>query len=44
MAGGDYEAALPVALDAVKTGQELFQPSPAMQLFPLYLLAAQASD
>ena len=43
MAGGDYEAALPIALDAVRQGQDLFKPSPAVQLFPLYLLAAQAN-
>lgn len=41
MAAGDYECALPVALDAVQQGQVLFKPSPALQLFPLYLLAAQ---
>uniref|UniRef100_A0A061SLH3 Flagellar associated protein n=1 Tax=Tetraselmis sp. GSL018 TaxID=582737 RepID=A0A061SLH3_9CHLO len=43
MAAGEYEVALPVALDAVKQGQALFKPSPALQLFPLYLLAAQAN-
>eukprot|EP00955_Chlamydomonas_euryale_P058599 357124-Chlamydomonas_euryale.AAC.1 len=43
MAAGEYEAALPVALDAVQQGQALFKPSPALQLFPLYLLAAQAN-
>ncbi|KAG1658769.1 hypothetical protein FOA52_001312 [Chlamydomonas sp. UWO 241] len=43
MAAGDYEAALPVALDAVQQGQALFKPAPALQLFPLYLLAAQAN-
>ncbi|GHP09441.1 hypothetical protein PPROV_000817600 [Pycnococcus provasolii] len=42
MANGHYEAALPIALDAVRQGQALFQPAPALQLFPLYLLAAQA--
>lgn len=41
MAAGEYELALPVALDAVQQGQLLFKPSPALQLFPLYLLAAQ---
>jgi hypothetical protein len=41
MAAGEYELALPVALDAVQQGQALFKPSPALQLFPLYLLAAQ---
>ena len=41
MAGGQYDAALPIALEAVKQGQALFQPQPAIQLFPLYLLAAQ---
>ena len=43
MASGEYGHALPVALDAVRQGQELFKPSPALQLFPLYLLAAQAN-
>lgn len=41
MAAGEYELALPVALDAVQQGQALFKPAPALQLFPLYLLAAQ---
>ena len=41
MAAGEYELALPVALEAVQQGQSLFKPSPALQLFPLYLLAAQ---
>lgn len=43
MAAGEYDLALPVALDAVQQGQLLFKPSPALQLFPLYLLAAQAN-
>lgn len=43
IAGGDYEAALPVALEAVKQGQSLFRRDSAVQLFPLYLLAAQAN-
>lgn len=43
MAQGAYEQALPVTLDAVRQGQALFRPSPALQLFPLYLLAAQAN-
>jgi hypothetical protein len=41
MAAGDYESALPVALEAVTIGEKLFKPQPALQLFPLYLLAAQ---
>jgi hypothetical protein len=41
MAAGEYDLALPVALEAVQQGQLLFKPSPALQLFPLYLLAAQ---
>lgn len=41
MAAGDYEAALPIALEAVALGEKLFKPQPALQLFPLYLLAAQ---
>jgi hypothetical protein len=44
MAAGEYESALPVALDAVQQGQVLFKPSPALQLFPLYLLAAQVRN
>eukprot|EP00879_Flechtneria_rotunda_P028107 GHRR01030185.1.p1 GENE.GHRR01030185.1~~GHRR01030185.1.p1 ORF type:complete len:248 (+),score=79.03 GHRR01030185.1:294-1037(+) len=43
MASGDYEGALPVALEAVVLGEQLFKPQPALQLFPLYLLAAQAN-
>ncbi|WIA32992.1 hypothetical protein OEZ86_006151 [Tetradesmus obliquus] len=43
MAAGDYEAALPVAVEAVALGEQLFKPQPALQLFPLYLLAAQAN-
>lgn len=41
MAAGDYEAALPVAMESVALGEQLFKPQPALQLFPLYLLAAQ---
>lgn len=41
MASGDYDSALPVALEAVTLGEQLFKPQPALQLFPLYLLAAQ---
>jgi hypothetical protein len=41
MAGGDYEAALPVAVNAVKQGQAVYKPATSIQLFPLYLLAAQ---
>lgn len=41
MAAGDYESALPVSLEAVTIGEKLFKPQPALQLFPLYLLAAQ---
>jgi hypothetical protein len=41
MAAGDYESSLPVALEAVAIGEKLFKPQPALQLFPLYLLAAQ---
>lgn len=41
MAAADYESALPVALEAVSIGEKLFKPQPALQLFPLYLLAAQ---
>jgi hypothetical protein len=44
MAAGDYESALPVSLDAVQQGQVLFKPAPALQLFPLYLLAAQVRN
>ena len=42
-AEGDYERALPVALEAVKQGQVVFKESHTMQLFPIYLLAAQAN-
>lgn len=44
MAAGEYELALPVALDAVQQGQALFKPAPALQLFPLYLLSAQVGE
>lgn len=43
MALAEYEAALPVALDAVRQGQALFVQQPAVEMFPLYLLAAQAN-
>ena len=46
MASGQYDKALPVALDAVRQGQELFKSSSghqSIQVFPLYLLAAQAN-
>ena len=43
MSEGEYELALPVAFDAVKLGQALFKPAPALQLCPLYLLVAQAT-
>ena len=43
LASGQYELALPVAQDAVKQGEALFKPAPALQMFPLYLLAAQAN-
>eukprot|EP00982_Pelagococcus_subviridis_P014341 31321-Pelagococcus_subviridis.AAC.2 len=39
----DLEAALPVALDAVERAQEIFKPSPAIERFPHYLLAARAN-
>ena len=52
MAGGDYGGALPVALGAVRQGEALFRAAAAAapggaaaappQMFPLYLLAAQA--
>ncbi|CAG9460908.1 unnamed protein product [Pedinophyceae sp. YPF-701] len=42
MAAGDYESALPVALDAVAQGQVLFRQG-GLEMFPLYLLAAQAN-
>ncbi|KAF8067274.1 hypothetical protein HT031_002321 [Scenedesmus sp. PABB004] len=42
MAAGDHEVALPVALEALARGEALFKPAPALALFPLYLLAAQA--
>lgn len=46
MASGEYDKALPVALDAVRQGQELFKSATghqSIQVFPLYLLAAQAN-
>ena len=41
MASGHYEDALPIAMDAVKEGQDLFKPQPDLRLFPLFLLGAQ---
>lgn len=41
MALGQYEDALPIAMDAVKEGQDLFKPQPDLRLFPLFLLGAQ---
>lgn len=43
MAMGLYDKALPIALDAVKKGQDMFKPGPSFQMFPLFLLAAQAN-
>lgn len=41
MACGSYAEALPVAMDAVKEGQDIFKPQPDLRLFPLFLLGAQ---
>ena len=41
MAAGSYAEALPVAMDAVKEGQDIFKPQPDLRLFPLFLLGAQ---
>ncbi len=43
MADSNYAQALPVAMDAVKEGQDLFKPQPDLRLFPLFLLGAQVS-
>ena len=43
MASSNYAQALPVAMNAVKEGQDLFKPQPDLRLFPLYLLGAQVS-
>ena len=43
MAMGLYDKALPIALDAVKKGPAMFKPGPSFQMFPLFLLAAQAN-
>jgi tetratricopeptide (TPR) repeat protein len=43
MSMGLYDKALPIALDAVKKGQAIFKPGPSFQMFPLFLLAAQAN-
>ncbi len=43
MATGNYTQALPVAMDAVKEGQDIFKPQPDLRLFPLFLLGAQVS-
>ena len=44
MASSNYAQALPVAMNAVKEGQDLFKPQPDLRLFPLYLLGAQVSS
>lgn len=41
MAAGSYAEALPIAMDAVKEGQDIFKPQPDLRLFPLFLLGAQ---
>ena len=43
VAEGDYLGALPLAQEAVRQGQLIFKPGPVLQLFPLYMLAAQAN-
>jgi hypothetical protein len=43
MADSNYAQALPVAMDAVKEGQDLFKPQPDLRLFPLFLLGAQVN-
>ena len=43
MADSNYTQALPVAMEAVKEGQDLFKPQPDLRLFPLFLLGAQVS-
>lgn len=43
MADGKYAQALPVAMAAVKEGQDIFKPQPDLRLFPLFLLGAQVS-
>ena len=41
IAAGEYGDALPLAQEAVRQGQAVFKQGPNLQLFPLYLLAAQ---
>lgn len=43
MSTGSYAEALPIAMDVVKEGQDIFKPQPDLRLFPLFLLGAQAS-
>jgi len=47
IAAGHFELALPVALDVVRRGQDIYPPRPkeppAVELFPAYLLAAEAN-
>ena len=47
IAAGHFELALPVALDVVRRGQDIYPPKPkappAVELFPAYLLAAEAN-
>ena len=44
MASGSYAEALPVAMEAVKEGQDIFKPQPDLRLFPLFLLGAQVTQ
>ena len=43
MGSGSYAEALPIAMDVIKEGQDIFKPQPDLRLFPLFLLGAQAS-
>lgn len=43
IAAGQHTYALPLALESVKLGQAIFRHGQTLQLFPLYLLAAQAN-
>lgn len=41
IASGQFEDALPIAMDAVVKGQALYYPKAPLNLVPVYLLAVQ---
>jgi len=41
---GQYEEALPIAMDAVAKGQALYWPRQPLRMVPMYLLAVRVSN